>query len=80
VLGNGDNKMITSPELLKAKRVALGLNQAELAELLNVGQGYVSQLEAGRTGITAGVIRKYREYIPITDDDALFLLGLKEVE
>lgn len=66
-------------ELLKDKRTALGYSQTQMAADVGLPQGYLSQLESGKAGITAETIRKYRKVVPITDDDALFLLGLKEV-
>ena len=71
--------MMTPNELLKAKRTALKYSQVRMAEEVKLPQGYLSQLESGKSGITAETIRKYRKVVPITDDDALFLLGLKEV-
>ena len=67
-------------ELLRDKRLATGLSQLEFGMAVGLGQSYVSGLEVGRIGITADTLLKYRQVVPITDDDALFLLGLKEAE
>lgn len=54
-IAEGAEKIRTKMKILSTVRQAAGLTQEELAELLDVRQSYISQLE-GRENITLGTL------------------------
>ncbi|MFC1403019.1 MULTISPECIES: helix-turn-helix domain-containing protein [Streptacidiphilus] len=49
---------MTAAELIRNRRTALGLSQAELAARAGTGQAFVSRVESGRTTPTLPVLQR----------------------
>jgi transcriptional regulator with XRE-family HTH domain len=49
---------VTAGELIRARRVELGLSQGQLAERAGTGQAVVSRVESGRTLPTLSVLQR----------------------
>lgn len=62
-------------EVLRELREARGLTQETLAERIGVGPMWVSYRETGRTRIGVDDVRRIHAVMPLTDDEALRLIG-----
>lgn len=49
---------MTPGELIRARRIELGMSQARLAERAGTGQAFVSRVESGGTAPTLTVLRR----------------------
>nr|WP_133996736.1 helix-turn-helix transcriptional regulator [Streptomyces sp. 846.5] len=49
---------MTAADLIRARRTALGLSQAELAIRAGTGQAFVSRVESGKTTPTLPVLQR----------------------
>lgn len=60
--GNADDPQVLG-RLLQQSRLIMGLTQTELAQKLDISQGYVSELERG---ITSLALRRKCEFMRLT--------------
>lgn len=55
-------------ERVRQARQARGLSQADLAELLNVSDGYISKVELGKNAMTVTVLVKLSDALNVSAD------------
>ena len=55
-------------ERVKQARLARGLSQADLAELLNVSDGYISKVELGKNAMTVTVLVRLSDALEVSTD------------
>ena len=61
---------ITLGQLIKRERIALGMQQQELADLLGITYPYMSQIESGRhKRITDAMVIKLSDILGVKKDD-----------
>jgi len=71
------------PQLLRARREALGLSQGELARRAGVGRAQYALLEAGRANVTLGFLVKVARVLGITSvqvDELSFVGGAPDLK
>jgi predicted transcriptional regulator len=57
-----------TPRELKLWRQRAGLNQRQVAARLKISAAYIAYLEVGKRSPSQSVIRRYRKFIPHTED------------
>lgn len=59
LIGEPDADLATTAATLRAARTHAGLTQADLADKLKVGQGHISNCEAGRERVGAKLVGRW---------------------
>ena len=54
--------------MMRRERIAMGLTQAELGELLGISTSYVSSIERGKRGASSNVLKKMHDTLMISYD------------